>query len=60
MRDDIKSLRRATEAAISAEEQAVRQELHHDVLQLRDEVQRLREDLRRAGVLGDKVGRTER
>ncbi len=29
-------------------------------LQRRNEVRRLREDLRRAGVLGDKVARTER
>ena len=60
MREDIKSLRRSTEAAINAEEQAVRQELHRDIRLLRDEVRRLREDLRRAGVLPDGAPRPER
>lgn len=60
MREDIKSLRRSTEEAISSEEQAMRQELHRDIRLLRDEVRRLREDLRRAGVLPDDSPRPER
>jgi voltage-gated potassium channel len=60
MREDIKSLRRSTEAAISAEETAVKMELHHDIRLLRDEVRRLREDLRRAGVLADDPPTAER
>jgi voltage-gated potassium channel len=59
MREDIKSLRRSTEEAISSEEQAVRQELHRDIRLLRDEVRRLREDLRRAGALPDDSQRAE-
>jgi voltage-gated potassium channel len=60
MHEDIKSLRRSTEEAIGAEEEAVRKELHHDVRLLRDEVRRLREDLRRAGVLADEAPTAER
>jgi voltage-gated potassium channel len=59
MREDIRLLRRSTEEAISSEEQAVRQELHRDIRLLRDEVRRLREDLRRAGALPDDSQRAE-
>jgi polyhydroxyalkanoate synthesis regulator phasin len=54
MHADIKALRRTTEEAISAEENTLRRELHENLRALRQEVQDLREDLRRAGVLGRK------
>lgn len=60
MHVDIKALRRSTEEAISAEEQALRRELDQNLRMLQAEVRQLREELRRAGVLGEKDHPVER